>query len=355
MRSAKNQNSKLSQKQGSKYQSAFPAPKFQIKRSFQHPFIFVSKAIACSSELNMFFIGGMMGKHFRVGVYNSQTLRPLKMLPPHKDLLNVIRAIQFGRQFYLFVGSIDGEVSIWNISKGFIKIKSINLQNTVYSIEQIERFAIFGGFFKDFYCWDLSTMSFSRIIDTLGNYYFTSMKYVRKGDYFVVLCSKTGEILTFDWKSGQIIDKRVGHEPSYQVLGLDISASENVMVTGANDGTIKVWEVTKKGVKFSYEIDHRLATEEWKPVVKCIYFLDDDGEQFVGAYADSLLTFWNRGICVPTAKTSAFEMGTGFVYDKPKNLLFCFDYKSGRGYVVAKAVFYPTSLMRYVQAKKSRH
>eukprot|EP00331_Platyophrya_macrostoma_P033449 CAMPEP_0176458772 /NCGR_PEP_ID=MMETSP0127-20121128/32823_1 /TAXON_ID=938130 /ORGANISM="Platyophrya macrostoma, Strain WH" /LENGTH=160 /DNA_ID=CAMNT_0017849467 /DNA_START=470 /DNA_END=952 /DNA_ORIENTATION=+ len=143
-------------------------------------------------------------------------------------------------------------------------------------------------------------------------------------------------MITFDWDSGQIIEKRVGHQPSYQVLALDVSKTEDVMVTGANNGSIKFWDVTKTGVKFSYEIDHRIATEEWKPIIRCMYFLDDLGEQFVGAYSDSQLTFWNRGIKMPMIKTPSFEAGTGFIYDKPKTTIFCFDYKTGQVYVLAK-------------------
>lgn len=331
---------KYRQKAEPKYQSNCPPPIFQIRRCFRFPFGFVSKAVASSSELGMVFIGGMMGHRFRAGVYHSTTLRPIKVLPPHKDLLNIIKVISYEKKFYLFVGSIDGEINVWDINQGFKRIKTMSLKNTVYSIECVQDSVVLGGFFKDFYCWDLKSMELNRIIDTMGNYYFTSMKYVKKGNYLVAMCSKIGEVMCFDWNSGQLIDKRIGHQPSYQVLALDISETEEVMVTGANNGAIKVWDVTKRGVRFSYEIDHRLATEEWKPIVRCVYFLDDFGEQFVGAYSDSLLTFWNRGIKIPVMKTPAFETGTGFVYDKQRNLFFCFDYKNGNGYVLAKTQFY---------------
>ena len=323
---------------------------FSATKKFRYPFKAVSKNVAYSSELSLLFVGGLVNNFNQIGVYSSKTLKQIKMLPTaQKTAFTVFQTAAYRNTYYLFVGSLDGSVKVWDIKNNFRLVDSLKFKNSVYAIEvvQAKEAVVIAGYFTDFYCWDLKAKSITKVIQTGEIYYFTCVKYVHKGDYLATVCIRTGEMMLFDWEFGGMLFRKQEFVKKQQVFAIDVSVSETVMVTGSNSGTIVLWDIGSKQIAPIYQITSEEAIGEYNSFIKCIYFLDNEGQQFVGAYTDSMLTFWNAGSVSPVGQTLAFEMGSSFLYDKKKSLFFCFDYNLNGGYAVGRRGPFPKTSIKH--------
>mmetsp|Transcript_10164 Transcript_10164/g.15249 ORF Transcript_10164/g.15249 Transcript_10164/m.15249 type:complete len:368 (-) Transcript_10164:601-1704(-) len=201
--------------------------------------------VACSSGGSVFVSGSYDGT-VRIMDGRSFSNTPIQILSEAKDSVSCVRILENGNDMAEIVStSIDGSVRTYDIRKGCISVDKFGQDAALTSI----------AFTSDWLCSAVSSLQGAihiieretgALINTCLNGH-SAGRYsldceVTPDDQFVVSGSEDGNAVLYDFVSGKVVQKLVGHKrPVCSICTHPNRGHNSVIITGSYDGDAVVW------------------------------------------------------------------------------------------------------------------
>ncbi len=172
--------------------------------------------------------------------------------------VNVVRVFSIEyKQIVCGTYGLSNNLVIYNYETGVL-IRTLNGHSSyVYSIEMLSvECMASGGLDRSVLIWDLSSYS---IKYTLTGYtsYVHCIK--RLSSNLMAIGDSNGKIIIWNWLTGERIFNLIGHTSTLDLNSLDLY-DEQTLISGSNDKTVKLWNITNGTLIRSINVDISISS-----------------------------------------------------------------------------------------------